>query len=32
MGLRPLRFTWRRLAEEGNEVLAELTATLSGRR
>jgi very-short-patch-repair endonuclease len=30
-GLRPLRFTWRRLTEEPEDVLAELKATLSGR-
>jgi predicted transcriptional regulator of viral defense system/very-short-patch-repair endonuclease len=30
-GLRPLRFTWRRVTEEQNDVLAELKATLSGR-
>jgi very-short-patch-repair endonuclease len=30
-GLRPLRFTWRRLTEEPEHVLAELKATLSGR-
>jgi very-short-patch-repair endonuclease len=30
-GLRPLRFTWRRLTEEPEHVLAELEATLSGR-
>jgi len=30
-GLRPLRFTWRRLTEEPEDVLAELEATLSGR-
>jgi very-short-patch-repair endonuclease len=30
-GLRPLRFTWRRLTEEPQDVLAELKATLSGR-
>jgi very-short-patch-repair endonuclease len=30
-GLRPLRFTWRRLTDEPAEVLAELNATLSGR-
>ena len=31
-GLRPLRFTWRRVTADGEEVLAELKATLSGRR
>jgi very-short-patch-repair endonuclease len=31
-GLRPLRFTWHRVTGEGEEVLAELKATLSGRR
>jgi very-short-patch-repair endonuclease len=31
IGLRPLRFTWRRLTEEPEDVLAELEATLSGR-
>jgi very-short-patch-repair endonuclease len=31
-GLRPLRFTWYRVTCEGDEVLAELNATLSGRR
>jgi very-short-patch-repair endonuclease/predicted transcriptional regulator of viral defense system len=31
-GLRPLRFTWRRMTEEPEDVLAELKATLSGRR
>ena len=31
-GLRPLRFTWRRVTGDGEEVLAELKATLSGRR
>jgi very-short-patch-repair endonuclease len=30
-GLRPLRFTWHRVTGEGEEVLAELKATLSGR-
>jgi very-short-patch-repair endonuclease len=30
-GLRPLRFTWRRVTGEAEDVLAELTATLSGR-
>jgi very-short-patch-repair endonuclease len=30
-GLRPLRFTWRRVTEEPEDVLAELEATLSGR-
>jgi very-short-patch-repair endonuclease len=30
-GLRPLRFTWRRVTREPEDVLAELTATLSGR-
>jgi predicted transcriptional regulator of viral defense system len=30
-GLRPLRFTWRRLTEEPDDLLAELKATLSGR-
>jgi predicted transcriptional regulator of viral defense system len=30
-GLRPLRFTWRRITDEPHEVLAELKATLSGR-
>jgi predicted transcriptional regulator of viral defense system len=30
-GLRPLRFTWRRMTEEPEDVLAELKATLSGR-
>jgi very-short-patch-repair endonuclease len=30
--LRPLRFTWHRVTDEGEEVLAELKATLSGRR
>jgi very-short-patch-repair endonuclease len=30
-GLRPLRFTWRRVTEEPGDVLAELKATLSGR-
>jgi very-short-patch-repair endonuclease len=30
-GLRPLRFTWRRLTEEPEDALAELKATLSGR-
>jgi predicted transcriptional regulator of viral defense system len=30
-GLRPLRFTWRRVTEEPEDVLAELKATLSGR-
>jgi very-short-patch-repair endonuclease/predicted transcriptional regulator of viral defense system len=30
-GLRPLRFTWYRLTEEPEDVLAELKATLSGR-
>jgi very-short-patch-repair endonuclease len=29
--LRPLRFTWRRVTEEPEDVLAELKATLSGR-
>jgi very-short-patch-repair endonuclease len=32
IGLRPLRFTWLRVSEEPDEVLAELNATLSGRR
>jgi predicted transcriptional regulator of viral defense system len=32
IGLRPLRFTWLRVTEEPDEVLAELNATLSGRR
>lgn len=31
IGLRPLRFTWRRVTEEPDDVLAELKATLSGR-
>jgi hypothetical protein len=31
VGLRLLRFTWRRLTEEPEDVLAELEATLSGR-
>jgi len=31
IGLRVLRFTWRRLTEEPEDVLAELEATLSGR-
>jgi very-short-patch-repair endonuclease/predicted transcriptional regulator of viral defense system len=31
-GLLPLRFTWYRVTREGDEVLAELNATLSGRR
>lgn len=31
-GLRPLRFTWRRVTEEPEDVLAELRATLTGRR
>ena len=31
IGLKPLRFTWRRVTEEPEEVLAELEATLSGR-
>jgi very-short-patch-repair endonuclease len=31
IGLRTLRFTWRRPTEEPEEVLAELKATLSGR-
>jgi very-short-patch-repair endonuclease len=30
-GLRPLRFTWRRITGEPEDVLAELKATLSGR-
>jgi predicted transcriptional regulator of viral defense system/very-short-patch-repair endonuclease len=30
-GLRPLRFTWHRVTAEGDDVLAELQATLSGR-
>lgn len=29
IGLRPLRFTWRRVTREGAEVIAELDATLS---
>jgi very-short-patch-repair endonuclease len=28
IGLRPLRFTWHRVTEEGSEVVAELRATL----
>lgn len=32
IGLLPLRFTWYRVTCEGEEVLAELNATLSGRR
>jgi very-short-patch-repair endonuclease len=32
IGLRPMRFTWYRVTFEGGEVLAELKATLSGRR
>ena len=31
IGLRPLRFTWRRVTEEPEDVLAELETTLSGR-
>jgi very-short-patch-repair endonuclease len=31
IGLRPLRFTWRRLTEEPEDLLAELEATLTGR-
>jgi very-short-patch-repair endonuclease len=31
IGMRPLRFTWRRITEEPEEVLAELKATLFGR-
>jgi very-short-patch-repair endonuclease len=31
-GLRPLRFTWHRVTGDGEQVLAELKATLSGRR
>jgi predicted transcriptional regulator of viral defense system/very-short-patch-repair endonuclease len=31
IGLRPLRFTWRRMTEEPEDVLAELKATLTGR-
>jgi very-short-patch-repair endonuclease len=31
IGLRPLRFTWYRVTCEGDEVVAELQATLSGR-
>jgi very-short-patch-repair endonuclease len=30
-GVRPLRFTWHRVTEEPEDVLAELKATLSGR-
>jgi hypothetical protein len=30
-GLRPLRFTWLRITEEPEDLLAELEATLSGR-
>jgi predicted transcriptional regulator of viral defense system len=30
-GLRPVRFTWRRITEEPDDVLAELKATLTGR-
>jgi very-short-patch-repair endonuclease len=29
MGLRPVRFTWRRLTDEGDEVIAELVAMLA---
>jgi hypothetical protein len=29
VGLRPLRFTWHRVTEEGSDVIAELTATLA---
>ncbi|MGH2715309.1 MAG: type IV toxin-antitoxin system AbiEi family antitoxin domain-containing protein [Thermoleophilaceae bacterium] len=29
IGLRPLRFTWHRVTEEGTEVIAELGATLA---
>ena len=32
IGLLPLRYTWYRVTREGEEVLAELNATLSGRR
>lgn len=31
IGLRPLRFTWLRVTEEGAEVIAELEATLARR-
>jgi very-short-patch-repair endonuclease len=31
LGLRVLRFTWRRITEEPDDVLTELKATLSGR-
>ena len=31
IGLRPLRFTWRRIIGEPESALAELEATLSGR-
>jgi Transcriptional regulator, AbiEi antitoxin/Protein of unknown function (DUF559) len=31
IGLRPLRFTWLRMTEEAEDLLAELEATLSGR-
>jgi hypothetical protein len=29
IGLRPVRFTWHRVTEEGDEVMAELGATLA---
>jgi very-short-patch-repair endonuclease len=31
IGLRPLRFTWLRMTEEPEDLIAELKATLSGR-